>query len=126
MTNRKRLKILFIGMWLGGLFGCMNKSHEHVVIMATGLQNLNQYWEEHGQPKEFEPTNVMKSSWEVYSVFTNDFRVANNVYHCRFAARSKLVRIPGTLAITDKGVLLWIGDKDGRVVVSPEKNGIKP
>lgn len=107
-----------------GLAGCVRESHENIVIMAVGLQSVERYWIDHGRPRDFDPSTVVRSSCEHYYVFTNTIPVAGALYHCRFAARSSLVHAKGAVTITDEGILLWIADKDGRVVVSPEKNGL--
>ena len=93
--------------------------------MATGLENINHVWEQRGKPQSFDPTSVVRSSSERYYVFTNEVKEAGATYRCRFAARSKRVRIPGALAITDENALLWIRDADGKVVLSPLTNGIE-
>lgn len=73
-----------------GHVGCVKESHENVVMMAVGLQSVNDYWVKHGRPKDFDPASVIKSSCERYSVFTNVIEVGGNAYHCRFAASSLL------------------------------------
>jgi hypothetical protein len=126
IAKLKQLKAFYFATLLCiGAAGCTKESHETVVVMTVGLQTVNEYWIKHGKPKDFEPSNVMNSSWEHYYILTNVVNVAGKPYHCRFAVRSKLVHIPGAMAITDEGVILWIRDKDGKVVVSPQKNGIE-
>jgi len=112
--------LMFIGQ-----AGCTKESHEVVVMMASGLQSVNDYWIKQGQPENFDPMNTVRSTSETYYSFTNEVRATGTVYHCRFAARSQRVRTPGAIVITDEGVFLWIRDKDSKVIVSPEKNGIE-
>lgn len=106
--------------------GCARReSHDAIVMMAVGLETVNENWEKKGRPNNFEPNSAFQSSVEHFYLFTNEIKVAETRYHCRFAVRSKLIQTPGAMAITDEGVLLWIHDKDGEVIVSPEKNGIR-
>jgi hypothetical protein len=111
-------------LW-GGPTGCTREGHEVVVMMATGLDSVNRSWEKSGKPNHFDPMSVIQSSSERYYVFTNDVRSAGVVYHCRFAARSERIQIPGALVITGENILLWIRDRDGKIVVSPLQNGIE-
>ena len=104
--------------------GC-KESHEVLVIMATGLESANRSWEARGKPQNFNPMSTVRSTSETYYVFTNEVKTSDATYHCRFAARSHRVPIPGALVITEENVLLWIRDSDGKVVTSPLKNGIE-
>lgn len=106
--------------------GCTEKeSFEPIVMMAVGLDTVKEVWVKQGRLSNFDPTNAVRSSVEHYYTFTNDIIVAGQVYHCRFAGRSELIHTPGAMAIADDGTLLWIYDKDGKVIVSPHKNGIE-
>jgi len=108
------------------LSGCNGKeSHEPIVNMAVGLDITKEVWEKKGRPIGFDPTSAVQSSDERYYTFTNEILVAGQAYHCRFAVRSQLIHTAGAMAITDDGTHLWIYDKDGKVILSPEKNGIE-
>lgn len=118
--------LFFVAMLCLGPIGCAEKeSKEPIVNMAVGLDTVRGVWMKQGRPDNFNPTNVVLSSVEHFFVFTNDISVSDQIYHCRFAVRSALLCTPGLMAITDDGVLLWIYDKDGKVIVSPQKNGIE-
>ena len=127
MRSNKSLTVSVLIALVGvGLIGCTEKeSHEPVVMMAAGLDTVKENWVKQGCPKDFQPSNAFHSSVERFYVFTNEISVAGKFYHCRFAVRSQLIHTPGAMAITDEGVLLWIRDKDGKVTISPEKNGIE-
>lgn len=107
------------------LTGCREKeSHEPIVNMAVGLDTVREIWLKQGRMNNFDPTNVVRSSVEHFYTYTNKISVEGKNYHCRFAVRSELIHTPGAMAITDDGTCLWIYDKDGKVIVSPQKNGI--
>jgi hypothetical protein len=106
--------------------GCRDEeSHEPIVSMAVGLDTAFRVWEKQGKPPMFNPSSAVKSSVERYYNFTNNVDCGGRSYHCLFAVRSELIHTPGTMAIADDGTTLWIYDKIGKVILSPEKNGIE-
>jgi hypothetical protein len=109
-----------------GMVGCtVKESHEAIVMAAVGLDSAKDYWIEHGRPDNFNPASVEGSSAEHYYAFTNDISAGGQTYRCLFAVRSDRIRTPGAIAITDDGTILWIYDKDKKVIVSPQRNGIE-
>lgn len=121
------LKSLFLAALLCvGMVSCTEKeSHEGIVMAVVGLDSRRDYWIKHGQQNNFDPGSVGWSSVEHYYAFTNAISAEGQTYHCLFAVRSDRIRTPGAMAITDDGTILWIYDKDKRVIVSPQKNGIE-
>src|SRR5208283_4919669 len=114
MQTTKPLTVVFLALVSIALIGCKKtESDEPVAMMALGLRLVQENWVKEGRPDNFKPDNVVQSSVEHFSVFTNEIAVAAVVYHCRFAVRSDLIHTPGIMAITDEGVLLWIRDRDG-------------
>jgi hypothetical protein len=124
MTRATILALTIVLLSLGPV-GCIKESHEVIVIMATGLDGANDYWEKHGRPANFDPATVCLSKSESYYAFTNEIRVAGTVYHGQFAARSTRVPISGALVRTHEGIFLWIRDSDDKIVISPLRNGIQ-
>jgi hypothetical protein len=117
---------LLVTLLFIGLMGCTEKeSLEPIGNMAVGLDSVREVWVKQGRSNNFDPNNAVRSSVEHYYAFTNEISVAGQIYHCRFAVRSQLIHTPGAMAITDDGICLWIYDKDGKVIVSPQKNGIE-
>jgi hypothetical protein len=90
---------------------------------AVALQTARDYWLNHGSPTDFQPGEVVGPSNQFF-VYTNTVRTTNAVLHCRFGSRG-YGWPPGILAITDEGLVIWIA-KDGKVTISPEKNGVDP
>ena len=118
--------VLFITLLNLVVVGCdKTESTEPVVNMAVGLDTIRDIWAKLGQPSNFDPTNLVLSSVEHFYTYTNVVSLAGKDYHCRFAVRSKLIHTSGAMAITVDGVCLWIYDKDGKVIVSPQTNGIE-
>src|SRR5260370_34151764 len=99
MVSSKQMKaILLPALLCLGLVGCM-QGHEQVVVMAVGLETIDRTWVKQGQPQDFDPMAVVRSSVERYYRFTNDVKAAGTSYRCRFAGRSQLVLIPGAMGI---------------------------
>ena len=118
--------LLFITLLNLGLMGCTKtESSEPIGNVAAGLDIIRKIWVKQGHPNNFDPTNLVRSSVEHFYTFTNEISVGGKDYHCRFAGRSELIHTPGAMAITDDGIVLWVYDKDGKAIVSPEKNGIE-
>ena len=126
MDRRKILGSALVGIvfMCAGLVGCGKEDRHVLVMMASGLQSVNDYWVRQGQPIEFNPMQVVHSTSEQYYSYTNQVICADITNRCRFAVRSRRIHTPGIMVITEKGAFLWIYDSDGRVVISPEKNGI--
>lgn len=126
MFSRKILGLALFGMILMcvGLVGCGKEDRHVLVMMASGLQSVNDYWVRQGQPVQFDPMHVVHSTSEQYFAYTNQVTYADTTNRCRFAVRSRRIHTPGIMVITEKGAFLWIYDSDGSVVISPEKNGI--
>lgn len=77
-----------------------------------------------GRSANFDATKPVWGGGYDYIVFTNRLMVAGHPYHCRFGVRPGIgIMPPGVLAITDEGVVVFIADQDGRVIVSPGKHG---
>ena len=106
--------------------GCEPTERTHARILGGQLKYLYQEWSKQGGPTVFEPTNYIYNVSSTYGtkyqffVFTNTVNVKPDVFHCRFAVRDPTrFYKPGVVAITDEGVLLWIGD-DGKIIVAPD------
>jgi hypothetical protein len=101
--------------------GCKDKYEFWYFRGGTeNLQFIQEEWVKEGRPVGFRATNFMGPN-NIYFDFTNTLTITNKVFHCRFAERHPA--LPGLLAITDDGVILWIRDRDGKVTISPEING---
>ena len=123
LENMKAIVLILLCLLAAG---CTEKeSVEPIVNMAVGLDTVKAVWVKQGRLNNFDPTNAVRSSVEHFYTFTNDVSTGSQVYHCRFAVRSELIHTPGAMAIADDGTLLWIYDKDGKVIISPQKNGIE-
>ena len=92
--------------------------------MASDLQLANDIWVNNGKPEQFDPSTTLKSSSETLFIFTNKVEASGSFYNCRFAIRSLRIKDKGIMAIADDRVILWIQESDGKVILSPEKNGI--
>jgi hypothetical protein len=124
-TMKRKSFVLMAAFIFSLILGCAEKeSHEQVVYVVVGLETIRDNWVKNGSQKDFVPTNYASSSTERYFKFTNIISVDEKIYRCRFAAKSRLLHTTGTMAITDDGIILWIYDKDSRVVISPQINGI--
>jgi len=111
-----RISIAFLpALFCCCLCGCKDEeSHVPIVYMAVGLDEVLHVWEKQGKTNTFNPSGVVWSSTERYYSFTNEVHDNGQVLRC-----------PGAMAITDDGTTLWIYDKSGKVIISPEKNGIE-
>ena len=109
------------------VIGCEPSEKAHARTLGGTLRYVYGEWVKQGRPEAFEPTNytthISSTSGTKYQVFvfTNTVTVKPDVFHCHFAVRdpSRFYK-PGLVAITDEGVLLWVGD-DGKIVVAPDK-----
>ncbi|MGA3269188.1 MAG: hypothetical protein ABSE16_20525 [Verrucomicrobiota bacterium] len=107
-----------------GVCGCAKRDPGYnFKPVAFGLKDVQDYWISHGRPLEFRPSEVSGNPGEIF-VFTNIVKTTNGVLHCRFGAR-RLGWPPGVLAITDEGFVIFIRERDGRVIFSPEDNGVE-
>jgi hypothetical protein len=61
---------------------------------------------------------------DTFFVFANMVKTTNGVLHCRFGAR-RPAWPPGVLAITDEGLVIFIRERDGEVIFSPQDNGVE-
>ncbi len=110
---------------LAGVIGCEPEEQYHARILGGQLKILDQHWREQGRPAVFVVTNYVYivGSTNQYYMFTNKVDVKGVSYHCRFGVRDPdRFQKPGVLAISDEGVLLWIGD-DGKIDVAPDTKG---
>lgn len=117
------IKVVLIGMLLAG---CEADDQYHARSLGSQLRALSAKWERDGFPTEFNITNNFYTGHTTNQVFffTNQITLQGTNYRCQLAVRSpERFRPPGLLAVTDRGVLLWLGD-DGRSVVSPEIHGL--
>jgi hypothetical protein len=119
--------------FLGLTQGCKEKPYvDRICTERYFLGMIYQRWIDAGRPLHYDPRLAIEnSSVGSYCEFTNTVAFGGKTYRCRFAFRpDKPVLVtympPGTLAITDEGVLLWIRERDGRVFVSPDLTGIEP
>jgi hypothetical protein len=110
------------------LIACEPSERGHAQILGGQLKYLYTRWSKEGYPTDFQPTNFItaisdrNSKPPVFFVFTNVISIDGTPYHCRFGVRSttgtRFYR-GGVLAITDEGLIAWIGD-DGKVVLAPD------
>ena len=105
---------------------CEPTEKTHARILGGTLRYVYSEWKTQGSPSSFEPTNYVRSVSSNYGskyqvfVFTNTVSVKPNEFHCRFAMRAPdRFYKTGLVAITDEGLLLWIGD-DGKIIVAPD------
>jgi len=96
-----------------------------VALLGSQLNELLMDWEKAGRPDSFRVSDHIVSHPASYFTYTNIIRLGTNIYHCRFGARSPNFVAPGLVVITDDKIILWIRDKDAKIVVSPEKNGLR-
>ena len=90
---------------------------------AFALKYAQDYWLSHGRPPGFQLSEVIGPPDDFF-VFTNTVKTTNGVLHCRFGSRSPGWP-PGVLAITDEKLLVFIRERDGKVIFSPEINGVE-
>jgi hypothetical protein len=90
---------------------------------AITLREDYDYWLSHGRPAGFQPSEVGGLP-EKYFVYTNIVTTRRGVLHCLFACREP-VWPPGVLAITDDRLVVFIRERDGKVIFSPEDNGVE-
>jgi hypothetical protein len=92
--------------------------------LALALRTAHDYWLTNGCPADFQPGQFLGLA-DAFFIYTNTIKTANAVFHCRFGSRR-----PGwpseVLAITDEGTMIFISDKDGKVTISPDENGVDP
>jgi hypothetical protein len=112
---------------LSFVLGCEPDEQYHARILGGQLRTLYEKWQSQGRPVGFEITNhyyVMHTTNQAFFL-TNTVSVEGARYTCRLAIRDpSRFRPSGLLVLTDQGVLLWLGD-DGKVVVSPDINGLR-
>lgn len=122
MGLRKHVIVLGVVAWTQLWVGCSPNEATHSRVLAGRLRSLYQDWARDGRPENVDTDNYITASKDDYLVFTNVVAVGTNLFHCRFAVRSpgRFAR-PGVLAISDEGVILWVGDKGGDVIVAPDK-----
>jgi len=101
--------------------GCEPDEEYHARILGGRLRGLQERWHESGQAADFMPTNYFYNhGTNQYCFFTNQVIGDGVSYKCRFGIRDPdRFPKPGILAITEDGVLLWIGD-NGKIVVAPD------
>jgi hypothetical protein len=121
------IKIAIFGVMVALVLaiGCKPQETDVVDLLGDNLNFLYTSWEKAGRPNSFQISDYLESHPASYFIYTNTIRVGENVYHCRFGARSPNFMASGVLAIADGRTMLWIRDSDGRVVVSPEKKGLR-
>ncbi|HTV40836.1 MAG TPA: hypothetical protein VMF08_09685 [Candidatus Sulfotelmatobacter sp.] len=117
------LKAVFIACLALCLIGCAKYAPGHnFTTAAITLKEDYDYWLSHGRPVGFQPSEIGGLP-EEYFVFTNAVKTTRGVLHCRFGCR--LIGWPaGVLAITDDRVVIFIRQRDGKVIFSPEVNGV--
>ena len=122
MRARKKFNALVaVTVFCLAMIGCERSDTKHARALAPTLRHLYQSWASDGRPESVDTAKYITSSSDIYTAFTNVVTVASNVYHCRFGVRSpNRFSTPGVLAITDEGVILWVGEKAGDVIVAPE------
>jgi hypothetical protein len=109
------------------LASCSNAGKYPGVYFRTEAMNLKwaeEYWVSQGRPADFDPGKLLGPT-NVFFVFTNEVTITNTLFHCRFGVRESEWPA-GVLAVTDGGIIVWIRDRDGKVIVSPEINGVEP
>ncbi len=118
----KRLSLLPLLFLL--VAGCTESGEQyHAREVGGSLRYLYAKWEELGRPEGFVITNYFYIGHTTNQAFffTNRVRLDGLEYDCRFAIRSpERFHRPGTIALTDEGILLWLGD-DGTKFASPDK-----
>jgi hypothetical protein len=92
-------------------------------VRAMCLKDARDYWLSHGRPTNFQLGEVVGPP-EAFFIYTNILTTTNGVFHCRFGSRDPGWP-PGTLAITDEGLVIYIRERDGKVFFSPEDNGVE-
>jgi len=90
---------------------------------AFALRYAQDYWVSHGRPRGFQLSEIIGPPGTFF-VFTNMVNTTNGALHCRFGARWPGWP-PGVLAITDEKLLIFIRERDGKVIFSPEINGVE-
>ena len=117
-------KVLFI-MWSAlCLFGCAKHAPSYEFKSNTiALREDYDYWLSHGRPTGLQPGEVAGTP-EKYFVFTNIVTTTTGVLHCRFACREPGWP-SGVLAITDNRLVIFIRQRDGKVIFSPDENGVE-
>jgi hypothetical protein len=111
------------------LFVCGCGDHHPASEFTTSAFALHEdydYWLSHGRPTDFQPYPVTGTTTNDVFVYTNIIKTKSAVFHCRIGARRPTWWPAGILAITDEGLVIFIGDKDGKVTISPETNGVDP
>ena len=116
------IRLLVVGVLMLIAFGgCDVDETTTAVGVDAQLRYVYYLWEKDGRPTNITISRYMFSRPSVYFDATNIVTVGTNTYHCQFGASNLNLRTPGAMYITDEKITLWIRDKDGKVVVSPEK-----
>jgi hypothetical protein len=117
-------KVVFT-TWLAlCLFGCSKYApNSNFITAAVTLREDYDYWLSHGRPAGFQPSEVGGLP-EEYFVYTNIVTTARGALHCQFGCRVPGWP-PGVLAITGERQVIFIRQRDGKVIFSPEENGVE-
>lgn len=90
---------------------------------AIGLELAREDWIRLGRPTSFDPLKEGFYPTNTCFVYTNTVVISNKIARCCFASRDPKWP-PGTLAITDEGVTLWIYSDGRKIIISPEESGV--
>jgi hypothetical protein len=132
MTVNKIILLPIVALLLSMQTGCKPYQYSSANFSSSAgeLSDIYKLWLERGQPTNFTTADFFGPQYREFTnqffVFTNTATAGSVVYHCHFGALCPHFPPGGVLAITDEGPIIWIRDRDGKVTLSPEVNGIEP
>lgn len=106
-------------------YSCQWNSRSRAILLGGYLRNLNQSQFGADEYSKLVSTNYIYFG-ETIQLYTNQIVFNRTNYNCHLAIKnSRHFFRTGLLTITDKGLLLWIGD-NGKIVVAPDKKNWIP
>jgi hypothetical protein len=118
-------RILGLALLLSVLLSSCSRRHfpsSYIIVPATVLESHREEWIKQNRSPAYDVSRFAKPLGTYFN-FTNTVSAGGRDYKCLFGARREDWP-PGILAITEDGIILWVGDQDGKVALSPEVNGV--
>lgn len=118
------LKVVFIACLAICLAGCAKYApSSNFSTSAYSLRQARDYWISHGRPSGFQPSEAVGPAYKFF-IYSNIVGTTSGTLHCCFGTR-EIGWPSGVLAITDNGKVIFIRQRDGKVILSPEENGVE-
>lgn len=129
-TAKKAVMVGAVCVLLVGalVYSTLSRRAYHKVALigdSSALTALMNDWRKAGEPQG-EALEKFCSSYGPYSsfkpfIYTNPVEIAGTSFICLFAVEDARFTESGRLAVTRDGTIIWIGEKQSRVILSGRK-----